>query len=137
LLFIIAVYWFEEIPAVNDCYNAGLLQGFDGLAGVVASINPSWDEVKHIKGYSGGKRYSFLQGEAVFNVWLDMDIPPSWNSGLASLKFDHAGKLSWVRRYAAPERMPAYAADAKTGESFPVVYALPAPPGLGNKAGNK
>ena len=137
LLFIVAIYCFEEIPSVNGCYTAGLPQGFDGLAGVVASINPSWDEVKTIKGHAGGTRYSFLQGETVFNVWLDMDIPPSWNSGLASLKFDQDGKLYWVRRYAAPERMPAYAADAKTGESFPVVYALPVPSDTGSNTGNK
>jgi len=107
-LFLIADYWLYELPATKNYYAAGLEQGFDGLAGIVAALDPTWEEARQVKGYRIPSRLNRLQAQAVFHVWLEQDELPAWNAGLAGLKFDQQGKLLWVRRYYTAEP-PVYA----------------------------
>lgn len=120
LLFLVANYWLDEVPATKNYYAAGLEQGFDSLAGIVAAMDPDWTEVSRIKGYSSPMRWNRLQGETIFKVWTEQDELPGWNSGLASLRFDNKGRLVWARRYfvSAP---PVYATNRAGDASFPVI----------------
>lgn len=125
LLFFVLHYWLSEAPAVRSYHESGLVQGFDGLAGVVASIDPTWEEVSKIAGHAGGNRLTRLQGDATFKVWREQDQMPTWNAGLASLFFDQQGGLIWARRY--PVNAEAYPVEyiwTKTDDSArPVVYS--------------
>lgn len=114
LLFVATSFWFYQVPATDDYYAAGLETGFDGLAAIVASAEPDWEEMRAIKGQSPGKDLSRLQGDATFKTWLEQDEEPSWNSGLAKLKFDRNGHLLWVRRY-PPQGLAADMAEEKKG----------------------
>lgn len=120
IVFLMGNHWLVDVPATRDLYSAGLEQGFDSLAGVVAAIDPSWQSVRAVTGRPIGGRLNRLQGDTMFNVWLDQDDVPGWNSGLASLRFDKQGRLEWARRYYLPEN-PVVAANPNTGETFPVV----------------
>lgn len=124
LLFLSMDYWFQEVPSVNAYYESGLEQGFDGLAGVVASIDPTWAEVYPLTGHQHGKRYSIRQGEDSFNAWLELDEFPAWNAGLATVRFKASGELLWVRRATGTEGGATYTTDSKNAGSFPVIYPL-------------
>lgn len=120
IIFLMVNHWAVEVPATRNLYEAGLEQGFDSLAGIVAAIDPSWQKVRGVTGRPIGSRLNRLQGDTMFNVWLDQDEVPGWNSGLASLRFDKQGRLEWVRRYYLPEN-PTVAANPHSGETFPVI----------------
>ncbi|MDR2893354.1 MAG: hypothetical protein LBV80_09785 [Deltaproteobacteria bacterium] len=120
LLFFVLHYWLVEVPGVRGYHQAGLSTGFDGLAGVVASLEPAWEEVNRIQGHSGGTRFSRLQGDTTFTVWKEQDEMPAWNAGLAKLYYNQEGRLLWVRRYLMREL---YAEDKLTGQRFPLVFA--------------
>lgn len=120
ILFLMGHHWLVEVPATRALYEAGLEQGFDALAGIVAASDPSWNEVRAISGRPAGGRINKLQGDTVFNVWMERDEVPGWNSGLASLRFDKNGRLEWARRYFASEP-PVIAANPNTGDTFPVI----------------
>lgn len=120
ILFLMGNYWLVEVPATRNFYEAGLEQGFDALAGIVAAADPDWESVRGIAGRPIGRRFNRLQGDTMFNVWLDHDEVPGWNSGLGSLRFDSEGRLFWVRRYFSAEP-PVTAANPNTGDIFPVV----------------
>lgn len=120
IIFLMGNYWLEEVPATRRMYDAGLEQGFDALAGIVAASDPTWQQVRNITGRPIGGRLNRLQGDTMFNVWHELDGDPAWNSGLASIRFDQQGRLLWVRRYftATP---PVDAVNQNTGEVFPVI----------------
>lgn len=120
IIFLMGSYWLVEVPATRSLYEAGLEQGFDALAGIVAASDPRWENVRVIAGRHIGSRLNRLQGDTMFNVWLDQDEVSGWNSGLASLRFDTQGRLIWARRYFRSEP-PVMAANPNTGETFPVV----------------
>lgn len=120
ILFLMGNHWLVEVPATRDMYAAGLEQGFDALAGIVAAADPTWNRVHVITGRPVGGRLNRLHGDTMFGVWLDQDEVPGWNSGLASLRFDKSGRLEWARRYYLPE-FPVVAANPNTGETFPVI----------------
>jgi hypothetical protein len=129
LLLFILHYWVVEAPAMRRYLDSGLMQGFDALAGVVASSNPSWQHVNEVSGHAGGGRYTRLQGDSTFTVWKELDELPTWNAGLARLCYNQSGKLLWVRRY-VPESGPdasevlkktEYENNQLSGESFPIV----------------
>lgn len=120
IIFLMGNHWLVEVPSTRRLYEAGLEQGFDSLAGIVSAIDPSWEKVRSITGRPIGKRLNNLQGDTMFNVWLDQDDAPGWNSGLASLRFDKNGQLVWARRYFNAEP-PVFAANPNSGETFPVV----------------
>lgn len=120
MVFLIADYWLDEVPATKNYYDAGIEQGFDSLAGIIASLDPAWDDVRSIKSYDIPNRLNRLQGDTIFKVWTELDEMPTWNSGLGGLSFNQQGRLVWVRRYfvATP---PVFAA-SRTGEtSFSVI----------------
>ena len=120
ILFLMGNYWLEEVPSTRNMYAAGLEQGFDALAGVVASCDPTWQQVEGIAGRPIGGRLNRLQGDTMFNVWKELDSEPGWHSGLAFLRFDQRGRLFWARRYFTPTP-PVNAINQNTGESFPVI----------------
>lgn len=124
ILFLMGCHWFVVVPATRDFYEAGLEQGFDALAGIVAAADPQWENVRSITGRPVGGRLNRLQGDTMFNVWLDHDEVPGWHSGLAALRFDKDGRLVWARRYFRSEP-PVMAANPNTGETFPVVKPRP------------
>lgn len=120
ILVMIANYWFVEVPRTKALYEAGLEQGFDALAGIVAASDPTWQNTRSVAGRPVGHRLNRLHGDTMFDVWLEMDEAPGWNSGLASLRFDGQGRLVWARRYF--ESVPPVAAvNPNTGGSFPVI----------------
>ncbi|MDR1242376.1 MAG: hypothetical protein LBM00_06310 [Deltaproteobacteria bacterium] len=131
LLLFILHYRIVEVPAMRRYLDSGLRQGFDALAGVLASRDPAWDEVNSVAGHAGGGRYTRLQGDSTFTVWKELDELPTWNAGLAKLCYDQSGKLLWVRRYVAeeePAQVPSgvlkateYAENKSSGEIFPVI----------------
>jgi hypothetical protein len=132
LAFLILHHWLIEAPAVRRYLDSGLAQGFDALAGVVASRAPSWQEVNAVTGRAGEGGYSFLQGDGTFKVWKELDELPTWNAGLAGLCYNQSGKLLWVRRYDGgtelerPEKSGVaskieYVENKASGELFPVV----------------
>ena len=120
ILFLMGNHWLAEVPATKRLYEAGLEQGFDALAGIVAAADPTWEKVRSISGRPIGGRLNRLQGDTMFNVWLDQDEVPAWHSGLASLRFDGQGRLVWARRYFSSEP-PVLAANPNSGETFPVI----------------
>ena len=120
LLFFILHYWLVEVPAVRGYHAAGLSAGFDGLAGVVASLEPSWEDMDQVQGHAGGTRLSRLQGDATFAAWKELDEMPAWNAGLAKLYYSQEGRLLWARRYLMQEH---YAQDRINGQRFPVVFS--------------
>lgn len=120
IIFLLGSHWLVEVPATRDLYEAGLEQGFDALAGIVAASDPRWEDVRNIAGRPIGRRLDRLQGDTMFNVWLDQDEVPGWHSGLASLRFDAQGRLVWARRYFASDP-PVIAANPGSGETFPVI----------------
>jgi hypothetical protein len=141
LAFFILHHWLIEAPALRRYLDSGLVQGFDALAGVVASRSPSWQEVNAVTGHAGGGRYSLLQGDSTFAVWKELDELPTWNAGLARLCYNQSGKLLWVRRYAGEaelerqERAGAapkieYVENKVSGELFPVIRPLADPGGV-------
>jgi hypothetical protein len=141
LAFFILHHWFIEAPAMRRYLESGLVQGFDALAGVVASRSPSWQEVNSVTGHAGGSGYSFLQSDATFAVWKELDELPTWNAGLARLCYNQAGKLLWVRRYAGEAELERqerpgltpkieYVENKANGEFFPVIRPLADPGGL-------
>ncbi|MCL1889668.1 MAG: hypothetical protein FWF99_04105 [Desulfovibrionaceae bacterium] len=97
-LFLIADYWLYELPSTKNYYAAGLEQGFDGLAGIIAVMAPGWEETRSLRGLNVPNRLNRLQGDTVFNVWLERDEMPGWHAGLGQLRFDGEGRLLWVRR---------------------------------------
>ncbi|MCL1915937.1 MAG: hypothetical protein FWG17_04440 [Desulfovibrionaceae bacterium] len=111
-LFLIADYWLYELPATKNYYTAGLEQGFDGLAGIVAALDPGWEETRSLRGLSVPHRLNRLQGDTIFNVWLERDEMPGWHVGLGQLRFDGEGRLLWVRCLQAGEDL---------GEGFMVI----------------
>ncbi|MDR2825605.1 MAG: hypothetical protein LBV76_02280 [Deltaproteobacteria bacterium] len=131
LLLFILHYWVVEAPALRRYLDSGLMQGFDALAGVVASSNPSWQKVNEVNGHAGGGRYSRLQGDSTFTVWKELDELPTWNAGLARLCYNQSGKLLWVRRYVMEDglmsgasegsKMPEYENNQLSGEIFPII----------------
>lgn len=120
ILFLMGNHWMVEVPETRALYEAGVEQGFDALAGIVASSDPVWADVRNIEGRGVGTRLNRLHGDTMFNVWLDQDEMPGWNSGLASLRFDKQGQLLWARRYFRAEP-PSLAINPNTGDSFPVI----------------
>ncbi|MDR2502848.1 MAG: hypothetical protein LBD82_00435 [Deltaproteobacteria bacterium] len=124
LLLLGADYWLYELPASRAYYAAGLEQGFDSLAGIIAAADPSWETTRAVRGRHISQRLSRLQGEAVFSVWLDLDEMPGWHSGLAGLKFDRQGRLVWVSRYYAADP-PDMVLSRQGGEAIPVIRPRP------------
>jgi hypothetical protein len=120
LIFLIADYRLYEIPATKNYYAAGLEQGFDSLAGIIAAADISWEEARRVRGSDIPKRLNRLQGDSAFNVWLELDEMPSWNSGWGCLKFDRQGRLLWVRRYFI-SNPPLLAAGYAGGADFSVL----------------
>lgn len=120
ILFIMGNHWLVEVPSTRNLYEAGLEQGFDALAGIISAADPTWDNVRAVSGRPIGRRLNRLQGDTMFDVWLDQDETPGWNSGLASLRFDGNGRLVWARRYFNSEP-PVLASKPGIGDTFPVV----------------
>lgn len=123
LAFSVLQYWLDTVPLTRSLYAAGLEKGFDGLAGIIASANPSLSQAQVVQGHGSGGRLNRLQGDTSFSVWLDKDNKPSWHSGIAALTFNPSGQLLWVRRYPQADRLPEYVLDPKSGQSLPVVFA--------------
>jgi hypothetical protein len=131
LLLFILHYRLVEVPAMRRYLASGLRQGFDALAGVLASREPAWNEVNSVSGHAGGGRYTRLQGDSTFTVWKELDELPTWNAGLAKLCYNRSGKLLWVRRYVTEEEYAQgisgalntteYAENKSSGEIFPVI----------------
>lgn len=142
LLFFLIYHWFIETPTMSGYYEAGAERGFDGLAGVVASLDPAFDDLKNIKGRGNSNRFTRLTGESFFAVWYEQDEMPSWNAGLARLRFDQEGRLLWVRRYFAPEPAaeaapaspPDFFEDKASGARFPVLPSWSVREGRGGRA---
>ncbi|MDR2050206.1 MAG: hypothetical protein LBQ63_00305 [Deltaproteobacteria bacterium] len=120
LIFLVADYRLYEIPATRNYYAAGLEQGFDSLAGIIAAMDVYWEETRRIRGSDIPERLHRLQGDSAFNVWLELDEMPSWNSGLGCLKFDRQGRLLWVRRYFI-SKPPLLASRQSGGAEFSVL----------------
>lgn len=120
ILAMIGHYWFIEVPRTKALYEAGLEQGFDALAGIVAASDPTWQHAQSVAGRPVGQRLNRLHGDTMFNVWLERDEAPGWHSGLASLRFDSQGRLVWVRRY-FEANPPVVALTPNTGQTFPII----------------
>lgn len=123
LLLFVLHYWIIEVPAVRGYHEAGLADGFDGLAGIVASIDPQLGDLDNIKGRPGGNRFTRLQGDVIFTVWREQDELPTWNAGLARLCFDQSGRLLWARRYPAADKKTDLVEDKSKQINLPVVYS--------------
>lgn len=134
LIFFLIYHWFVETPTMQGYYDAGVERGFDGLAGVVASLDPTFEEIRPVKGRSNANRFTRLTGESFFAVWHEQDELPSWNAGLARLRFDQEGRLLWVRRYFSPEQnqefSPELHEDKTSGARFPIVSSWSVREGL-------
>lgn len=123
LLLFVLHYWVIEVPAVRSYHQAGLTDGFDGLAGIVASIDPQLADLDSIAGHPGGNRFTRLQGDVIFTIWREHDEQPTWNAGLAKLCFDPSGKLIWARRYPTPDKKSDLIEDKSKLYNLPVVYS--------------
>lgn len=134
LAWVVIHYWTVEVPTINSYHENGLVAGFDGLAGVVASVEPGWENVREITGQSGGARFSRLQGDVVFKVWRELDEMQSWNAGMARLQYSREGKLLWARRYLSPSPS-GQVQDASSPTPVPVVFSWS--DGRSNPAGSR
>jgi hypothetical protein len=130
LIFFLFYHWFVETPTMQGYYDAGLERGFDGLAGVAASLDPTFEELKTVKGRGNANRFTRLTGECFFAVWHELDEMPSWNAGLAKLRFDQDGRLLWVRRYFIAEQNPEFADENTSGARFSIVPSWSAREGV-------
>ncbi len=90
-------YHLVEKPRFTRLEQAGLADGFNGLAGIIASSEPEWDTVREIRGHGSIPLVdTFLDRRMAFNVWLDLDERKGWHSGSAIIQYDKDGRLAWV-----------------------------------------